>query len=1040
MKKLYMLGFAMSLLMISLPIVHAASLNVVTIAGQDQMENYYRSNDMLNIEVLAVVEGEDAVESDQLRVYVDAGTSFTYFDSCTPETGTDLHRCVLQRQVFGQSGIHDFKIRLYTDGTKSDPDASPVREDIQQLTVDAIPPTISSINVIESFTDDPSITIDYDVRDTAIAGNSILCSGIREIELREDGPGGNLLATIPGDGTCRMQSTYSLTLPGIDKEYNICLVATDFLGQKDTAPHCDTVTLDRGSPAIGAMNVFDANLDEVDYLSPQSNIPLTFEITIDDISLDKTTVTADFSNINTYAAYVGRSPTRWDDNTAIWEGVPSNGFNACAVTVFAKDNLDYETTSPVTCNIQLDDEGPSTRSLSTGITAAIGDALVGPETLITVVFDESGVGMAGMQAYLDLSRITGQSQVQADACTQSGNDWICTWNITSTQQEGDVQMAVHVNTQDDLGNRVDSENRIFNVSLDRSVPTVSVISVRTISGQYSLGENVTVRGDQVEFTFDVSNFDSSNVFADFSEFGGAEQSPPTSCDETTGVCIFIADVDAPGHYVANPDFYFYDRAGNLATDNSRSVAVFQIEEDLTNPDNWRLGTINCAPDPIDRQVTTLINYNVVCNVPLIAQGNVDKTFLVSADFDRGACTQDQIDYFSDIEIFNIGPSANPGNKEAYFSIRLEKREMDIDDLSITCPLNLLTRIDKTINVNPEQENVTLFFQFFNNPLGSFTDEIVDEVEDVWDKTEDWINTLENVREVLGFITKMCEVKAMITGILATLDSAILILQAIVPPAEAAADQAKAALCNSGGPIKTLYDNSIFDFLNKLCNAVNCQVTRSEDDKIEGTFTEYLTEGVTWCRNATILGDEVGLPYTSWLNLSWPTKVKESIIWSTVCMCLPGIAYNIDKIVQVYCKYGLCLLEDVAEQGLPIRLCKEEKDYDICALIVHEFFAFTPFGALSKLIEKFMEMLANWPATALSMIMGGLCNPFCPPPGTTAPPGGFWTYLGCALPKVVSRSLDAYASIESMMGEDDMWDPGLATYCEDFSTKYDEMSA
>ena len=244
MKKLYLLGLAMILLMISLPIAHAATLSVVTIAGQDQIENYYRSTDVVNIEVLAAVEGEDAVELDQLRVYVDDGTSPTYFQSCTPVTGSDLHRCVLQKDVFGQSGTHDFKIRLYTDGTKFDPTASPVREEIQQFTVDAIPPTISRINVIESFTDDPSITIEYDVRDTAIAGNSILCSGIEEIQLREDGPDGNLLATIPGDATCRMQNTYSLTLPGIDKEYTICLVATDFLGQTDTAPHCDTVTLD----------------------------------------------------------------------------------------------------------------------------------------------------------------------------------------------------------------------------------------------------------------------------------------------------------------------------------------------------------------------------------------------------------------------------------------------------------------------------------------------------------------------------------------------------------------------------------------------------------------------------------------------------------------------------------------------------------------------------------------------------------------------------------------------------------------------------
>ena len=234
MKKLYLISMCMIMLIMSFPVVHAQTLSIIKIQGQDGIENYYRANDVISIEVLAGVPGETAVERDQLRVYIDDGDTYQIFDSCTLAEGTtDTYNCVMDKTVFGQSGSHNFKIRLYDDLSKHQADAIPLVERVAPLTVDSIPPTVNSIDIVETITNDPTITIDYDVDDTAIQGNPSLCSGIASLELRSNEPGGPLVTTITGDGSCSMSGSQSVTINEPDGIKTICLVAYDFLNQVD---------------------------------------------------------------------------------------------------------------------------------------------------------------------------------------------------------------------------------------------------------------------------------------------------------------------------------------------------------------------------------------------------------------------------------------------------------------------------------------------------------------------------------------------------------------------------------------------------------------------------------------------------------------------------------------------------------------------------------------------------------------------------------------------------------------------------------------
>jgi len=1031
MKKLYLISMCMIMLIMSFPVVNAQTLSIIKIQGQDGIENYYRANDVISLEVLAGVPGETAVERDQLRVYLDEGDTYQIFDSCTLAEGTtDTYNCVMDKTVFGQTGSHDFKIRLYDDLSKNQAGAIPLIERVAPLTVDSIPPTINSINIVETITNDPTITIDYDVDDTAIQGNPSLCSGIASLELRSNEPGGPLVTTITGDGSCSMSGSQSVTINEPDGIKTICLVAYDFLNQVDQAAHCDTFTLDRAAPTISLLRMLDDDLQEIEYISSTGDEDINVEITFDDFSLDKSSVTADFNQITTVGGYMNKAPTLWINNTAIWQNVPSRGYTSCVVGVYAEDALGNIVSQNVPCTIQFDDEGPESKSLSTGLISQDGKSLLGRNTLIQITFSETGVGMSEEKAYLDLTRITGQAKRKADECTQSGSNWICSWNVTATQATGEVQVGVHADTKDDLGNKVKHLGRIFDVSFDVTAPVINTKTYRIIGGPYSV-VNLTVRGDQVEFTINAENFDCTTSFADFSAFGDDSQVPPTQCNEQTGDIVFVADVLISGYYVAQPTFHIRDTTMNSATD-TMSVEVYETKDDIENPNYWVQRPAECSPVPIDRGMAELINYNVVCKIPL--RSSHPKAYISLFYFDKDACTSENRDHFIDINAFNTGPSTIAGRKDIYLSIWLDKRQM-INAINITCPSYIGTRLDKAVVLNQEQENLSVTLTFFENPLGILPETIVHKVMSVSESNAELGEKIEKFEEFMAYGTKVCTLKTTIMSVIGAIEAVIVLLATTSGPFT---EVPQTTLCGTSTTLKGINTNVLDPFINPLCNFLTCNVAAEEKPKGERKVTgDTLNKGAPWCRDLKKISEgwaEEG-EWGKLLNASlgpWPKNVKDSLGWSLICLCLPGVLAGMNRYYGIECKYGLCLLEDVGEKGLDIQFCESEKDYDQCAFLWGEIFNFLPLANLSAFIEKLIKAFADLKALAITQALHLVCGEMCAAPSK-------WAYLACALPKTAESLLEAYSSAEQIL-DSDFWDsPSTTSYCSDFLDKKAELN-
>jgi len=125
------------------------------------------------------------------------------------------------------------------------------------------------------------------------------------------------------------------------------------------------------------------------------------------------------------------------------------------------------------------------------------------------------------------------------------------------------------------------------------------------------------------------------------------------------------------------------------------------------------------------------------------------------------------------------------------------------------------------------------------------------------------------------------------------------------------------------------------------------------------------------------------------------NVKESIVWSALTFCIPGIIYNLDKYAQINCRYATCLAKEV-KNGIPASVCAGQKAYDSCNFVWNQVFNAIPWlNVYNYWVNTLQEILVN-PVAAIALALGIICLPFCAlePPVTS-------TYAYCAIPKIFS---------------------------------------
>jgi len=104
----------------------------------------------------------------------------------------------------------------------------------------------------------------------------------------------------------------------------------------------------------------------------------------------------------------------------------------------------------------------------------------------------------------------------------------------------------------------------------------------------------------------------------------------------------------------------------------------------------------------------------------------------------------------------------------------------------------------------------------------------------------------------------------------------------------------------------------------------------------------------------------------------PSNPKESIVFSGLCLCLPGFLDNLKRIRNFRCEYMTCLYEDTAVTTSP-QLCEEKLKFSRCKYVFGELFAMIPIHDMfEQVINGLLEFLAS-PAAWLFAGVGIICS-------------------------------------------------------------------
>ncbi len=934
---------------------------------------------------------------------------------------------------------------------------------------DNIPPQIKEFHVDPPISNGP-ITVSYIIEDYGTRfGTAEDCSGIKTITITS---GTETLASDSGSmGECSKDKVIQGTITTAGKK-KVCITAKDYVNQQST-PTCAEVKIDKTAPTIEKLTI----LDEAGFIlthvhSGEERTATVNAIITDDAEVDTAQVSANLAQLAP-SIQDGIPPDLIDDDLYTWVNIPVTEVTPCKLTIKAKDTLGNEAVREFSCTIKADDTPPIVKGIVSEATGTLiaptvtgvqitGSAVVEPaalrgglplygyDTNIIIEIEDKdntggpGIGMMSAQAFLDLSELGLPSYVPANACYRfSAEIWRCTWNVKPPTdiKEDTYTITLLEGSSDDLGNLVGSP-QTFQIVYDNIGPKdPETTDFKVITGEagveYTGG---AVRGNYVQYTVRSGEFETA--FANFDDIGGNNKTVPTTCtdvDSTTQDCVFESLVAISGPYTAEIGFEFYDDAKNRAATKAL-LEIYGIANE-TNPRYWKPNpTVTCTPRVIDRATATLTPPLVSCRVDLTTPRRDITTLTIAGPSTPDDCVGDVALNLNDVYVVNNVE----GSQSPYLFMVLEPKDYYVQNLNIQCPLQVYSKRAVTtggvtryfVSPRPQQVNANFTLEFYNSPFPTLYTDLDNKIKRAFEHELASAQWISNLRKVMFYAELTCWMKVLLTNVINILYLLATFFkgtgaQLMRSPDPTGATQATGTsmvttginFCNYEENLAKVYGGegvkTAIAFLDSICSVINCASTG------KGSVGEgYLGGGAPWCKDVKSL--------INWLDVPAKAKeeakqqdlnIKDSIILSLGCLCLPGILYNLDKYRQINCFKAVCLHDYVKEQGVPESFCDEMYGYFMCTYVIGQIFALVPFAAFfDKIIEMALTFITD-PVAWFSVGLGDVCEKTCPDQTNE------WGFGACAALKTLSVVMEAIASVrKAARAKQDFFKPVGQEYC------------
>jgi 5-hydroxyisourate hydrolase-like protein (transthyretin family) len=1047
MRKLELIAWLSIWLVLTLPVAAAQQLlTIQKFSGADNVPGYAKENDELTVQILAQMLGNPSPDVARQRARVYYGETYTFMDTCTAQSGA-MQQCTYKTRDLISGGTDDYEIKLY-DGENNE-----IASEAKTLTVDFLSPKVMAFSVSPNMTSKAvPVTVSYEIEDYGhTTGETTECAGMKHLNITA---GNASVAVISAPvGTCEKKGTFTFTptISGPSARVKVCAVATDHLNHR-SLPFCRDLLIDSQKPAATALELRDQNGFLITHSRSNQQLSADVYARIPDADVDANTVQATLTKLN---PNLGKLPA--SDQSGewfIWRNIAVTTPSTCQVTVEAKDLMGNSETKTLTCAIGIDDTGPVANAIRTQFVDEDGTPLLGKNGTIYADLTEVGSGLDKAEAYMDLRELGLAASAKADKCEKiSGDSWTCSWNVRPAGSSRDGRVKLLLTSRDDVNNQLTAALE-KTIRFDSTAPAgVRLKEIAAFRGQQRVRTNVTSLGETIEFVVEGGGY--TNVTADLIDVGGDAALLPERCEGnlTLRTCVFGITVGVSGPQETNITFIFSDIAGNKVTLGTSELFILGISNE-TAPNYWNVSA-QCSPKILDRGTLSVYEHPVYCHLRMRSSNRNARTITVQGPLDFTECTG-QTDYISSLEVQNNFA----GSTEPFLTLSLVATDYEINNLTFTCPLSTLTRVGNFMPQNPELDNVTINLDFFNLPLGELYNNIDDEIKDVEDKISGVWKTIGDLQKFFGYAEKLCHILNTIISLVSLISTIIFVLAgaeavaSIIPIfgtaiAEALSNTQK-ALCSPNEVVRQVFNDKggLLSVLKKFCDFITCQA---------GLFDILGATGIMDEKTATGIGQSTGGFAMGWLNpggaipgdiiarqgevIQNPNSylnVKDSLIYSIVIppLCIPGIIYNLDKWRQIECRYGVCLLEDVKQGGLPVSACKDQKSYMQCRFVVGEIFNLIPFAPIVSYYLNLIQQALSDPMVLAGMGIAIILN--CKAACNAGKVIG-WTYYACAGLSIASQLGDSINTLRNIKGITDFGSIGNQ-WCEQFEDALDDYEA
>src|SRR3989338_5456917 len=652
-----------------------------------------------------------------------------------------------------------------------------------------------------------------------------------------------------------------------------------------------------------------------------------------------------------------------------------DGAGSKTITVDAADNSGNNIKTQLSRNFGLDNAGPVILSLASGSVVDGQSFAKLQNNIFTATFrDDDGVKPS------DIILHAPNIVIAADSCSKVVDIWKCAWNDVDFADGGKVNVFIDVDSKDRLGNMV-AKRLSSEVIVDDGKPKSVKVVIKGIGGVEGLLGDVVKTGDKMQVEAVLEDDSINNAAADFSKFiFNAGNVQADSCVKTgpkTFVCSWTTpSIDIEGFIDDLIRLDFTDIAGNPLT-VLEPFRVFGLSGEET-PDFWQ-SSVRCSPSLLDRETLPLINQRAFCLVSLTPKSLVNASAFGNAEpiaVSLGECSGDT-SFVEEVMLEN-----NDFSKEPLISINFSNQDARIDEISLLCSLDIISRRGNNIVTTPEKENVNINFKLYNQPLGEVSESVQKKIDDAIEDSDNILKVATSFKKIFFYGERLCNVGNAIANVIViykVIGSAISNWETFLKPtpAGAAVTLERIHWDTSTEQLRQEVLNK-WSFFTKACNLVNCKTvidTSSGALRVDEKAIAFDFEGPEsilgkWRQSGKgiietldvggIVGKYVGEKGKE-SNPARFMNPKDSIAVAALTACIPGIIYGLDKYRQVQCMYADCLQTGAGKQGLPVFACEDQKSYATCKYVVGEAFKFFPITAA-------FDYYAN-------LIKSTLANPF-----------------------------------------------------------------